>query len=222
MRKSSVIYKSLTILSLLTGILLNIYNSKSVIDVISYYTSQSTIICLISFILFLYLEVSQKNISPKIENLCCLLKGTVVIGIAVTMICYNLALSPTGFDMTTLHRHTIIAKMTDLIVHTLSPCLVILDYFFFDIKGKFKIHYPIIWLILPIYYVFFVYIYSDHGGKFTAIGGSEKYAYFFLDYEKIGIFGVCKWVLFIGFCILVLSYLFVFVDNQLSKKVKKE
>ena len=221
MRKTSVIYKGLTILSLFTGILLNMYNSKSAISVISYYTTQSTIICLLSFIVFLYLEISRKNISSKVQGIYYLVKGGIVIGIAVTMICYNIALSPTGFDMASLHRHTVLAKITDFLVHTLSPCLVILDYFLFDIKGKFKKYYPIIWLILPLYYVFFVYVYSGVGGTFTAIGGSKKYAYFFLDYEKLGMFGVCKWICFIGCGILVLSYIFIFIDNQLSKKTKK-
>lgn len=218
MRKSSVIYKSLTILSLFAGVLLNIYTSKSGVSVISYYTTQSNIICLISFIIFWYLEIKGKN---NLDDIYYLVKGGLVIGIAVTMICYHIALSPTGFDMTSLHRHTLVSKITDFLVHTLSPILVILDYFLFDIKGKFKKFYSLLWLISPLNYVFFVYIYSSAGGEFAAIGGSKKYAYFFLDYEKIGIFGVAKWIIVISFGILMLSHVLIWVDKMLAQNKKR-
>ena len=140
-RKSSVIYKLLTVLSLLTGVSLNLFKTSSAVSLLSYYTSQSNIICLIAFICYLVMEIKDKDGKYKRSDIYFMLKGTIVMAIFITAVFYHIALAPIGFDMESLHRTTIIKKVANFFVHTCSPCMVILDYFLFDEKGRFKKYY---------------------------------------------------------------------------------
>ena len=115
-------------------------------------------------------------------------------------------------------RESIVGKQfANFLVHTFSPLLVIVDYFLFDEKGNFKYFYPFIWLILPLNYIVYVYTYSSMGGKFYSIGGSRQFAYFFLDYEKIGYMGVLKWIIIIAAFILIIGLVFVVLDKFLAR-----
>lgn len=219
-RRFSLCYKFLTITSLATGIMLNVSNTKSIISLLSYYTSQSNVICLLAFICSVYIEIRYENI-PKSDNYY-IIKGGIVVAIFITAIVYRVALAPTGFEMDALknsiaNNHK---ELANFLVHTFSPLLVIGDYFLFDEKGRFKWYYPIIWLLIPLSYVFYVYIYSYVGGEFYSVGGSRKYAYFFLDYEEIGKIGVLKWIIFMTIFIEVVSYILVIFDVIRGKKGK--
>lgn len=219
-RRFSLCYKFLTITSLATGILLNVSNTKSIVSLLSYYTSQSNIICLIAFICFVYREIRYKDI-PKNDNYY-IIKGAIIVAIFITAIVYRVALAPTDFEMGALKRsiENNHKEWANFLVHTFSPLLVIGDYFLFDEKGRFKWYYPIIWLFIPISYVFYVYIYSYWGGEFYSVGGSRKYAYFFLDYEEIGKINVLKWIIFIAIFIEAVSYSLVIFDVIRGKKEK--
>lgn len=219
-RNISLCYKFLTITSLATGIFLNMSDTKSIVSLLSYYTSQSNILCLIAFIAFVYVEIKYKDV-PK-NDVYYLVKGGIVIAIFVTAVVYRIALAPTGFQMDALKRsvENHHKEMANLLVHTVSPILVILDYFLFDEKGHFKSYYPIIWLFIPLNYVAYVYTYSYNGGEFYSVGGSRKYAYFFLDYEIIGKVNVLKWLVVIALFIIVIAYVLILIDYLRGKKKK--
>lgn len=218
-RRISLGYKILVILSLLTGILLNVMKTTSVKSILSYYTLQSNIICLVAFICFAFLEIRKK--SYKTEGYY-LVKGALIIAIFITAFVYRVALAPVGFEMDSLHRSISNKAFANLLVHTVSPILVILDYFLFDEKGNFRCYYPVMWLAIPLNYVFYVYAYGASGGTFFSIGGSKKYAYFFLDYEKIGYSGVAKWLIIMSLFILVISYVLVFIDSKMRSRKELE
>lgn len=65
-----------------------------------------------------------------------------------------------------------------------------------------------------------MYTYSSLGGTFYGIGGSKQFAYFFLDYTKLGYTGVVKWLIAIGVAIFVIAEILVFVDKSLAKLKK--
>lgn len=211
-RKFSIGYKILVLLSLAIGILLNLIKTTSVSALLSYYTLQSNIICLVGFACFLYLEIRQEEKS----DIYYLIKGAIVIAIFITAFVYTCTLAPTNFEMDSLQKSVENKWVANLFVHSISPAMVIADYFLFDEKGKFKCYYPIFWLIIPLNYVLYVYMYSFSGGEFFNIGGSKHFAYFFLDYEKIGYLGVAKWLILMGLFIVFVSYLFVFIDSKLG------
>lgn len=206
----NICYKMFTILSLSLGIFLNLRNTTSVKALVSYYTLQSNIICLVAFLIILVLELSKKDYKTDIYYL---VKGALIIMIAITAIVYHLALAPVGFEMDALRSNINNKVIANFLVHTLSPILVILDYILLDEKGHFKFFYPIIWLFEPLNYIVYVYTYSNFGGTFYSIGGSRKFAYFFLDYTKLGYAGVFKWLVFIAIILLILSELIVLLDK---------
>ena len=216
-RKVSIIYKILVTLSLAAGILINVVKTASVSAILSYYTLQSNIICLVAFIGIVIMELRkwQKN------DVYYLIKGAITIAILITGITYLCAFAPVGFQMD-FQKETLANKtISNLLVHVVSPILVLVDYFLFDEKGNFKRFYPIIWLFIPFDYVLYVYTYGSSGGTFYNIGGSNKFAYFFLDYEKIGYLGVAKWITAITCSILFVSYLLVYIDKKLRDRKER-
>ena len=210
--KSSVCYRILVVLSLLAGILINVIKTKSVSAILSYFTLQSNILCFAVFASIVFMELRKKNYKSDVYYL---VKGGITIAILITGLTYLFALSPTGFCMDFQQKTLANKTISNLLVHVVSPILVTLDYFLFDEKGHFKRYYPIIWLCIPFDYLLYVYTYSSSGGTFFNIGGSKKFAYFFLDYEKIGYLGVAKWVMLITLCILFVSYLLVWFDRKM-------
>lgn len=210
--KSSVCYRILVVLSLLAGILINVIKTKSVSAILSYFTLQSNILCFAVFASIVFMELRKKNYKSEVYYL---VKGGITIAILITGLTYLFALSPTGFCMDFQQKTLANKTISNLLVHVVSPILVTLDYFLFDEKGHFKRYYPIIWLCIPFDYLLYVYTYSSSGGTFFNIGGSKKFAYFFLDYEKIGYLGVAKWVMLITLCILFVSYLLVWFDRKM-------
>ncbi len=216
-RRLSIIYKILVILSLAAGILINVVKTASVSAILSYYTLQSNIICLVAFIGIVIMEMRKWQKT----DVYYLIKGAITIAILITGITYLCALAPVGFQMD-FQKETLANKtISNLLVHVVSPIFVLVDYFLFDEKGNFKRFYPIIWLFIPFDYVLYVYTYGSSGGTFYNIGGSNKFAYFFLDYEKIGYLGVAKWITAITCSILFVSYLLVWIDKKMGDKKER-
>lgn len=215
-RRISIIFKMLVTASLLIGILLNVIRTKSVSAILSYYTLQSNIICLVMFIGIIIAIFLKKDY--RSDNRYYLLKGAVIITILVTAITYQIALAPYNFQMDTSYTIQTEKHMANIFVHMISPIMVVADYVLFDQKGNFKYYYPVIWLFIPFSYVIYVYSYNANGGSFYGIGGSREFAYIFLDYHKIGYDGVFKSIVIIAILILILSYLLVFLDKKLVHK----
>lgn len=214
-KKISLFYKLLVLFSLLIGIALNIINTQSIISILSYYTLQSNIICFIAFAgIIISIFFNKKYRQSEVYYV---VKGGVVICIFITAIMYQIALMPYGFQMDYNFGNRYLANM---LVHEISPTLVILDYFIFDCKGKFKWFYPLIWLFIPLNYVIYVYTYSLNGGRFYGIGGSRDFAYIFLDYNQIGYVSVAKFLIAMTIFILAISYLLVLIDKKLGNLKK--
>ena len=214
-KKNSLFYKLLVLFSLLTGIILNIVNTKSIISILSYYTLQSNIICFITFLSIVASILLKKDYRKS--EVYYVVKGGIVICIFITAIMYQIALMPYGFQMSYNFGNRYLAN---LFVHVISPLLVILDYFIFDFKGKFKWFYPIIWLFIPLNYIIYVYTYSLNGGRLYGIGGSMDFAYIFLDYNQIGYISVAKFLIIMTIFILVISYVLVLIDKKLGNLKK--
>lgn len=171
-----------------------------------------------SFIVFTIIEIRGKYNKCRKGDIYYLFKGAIVIMIFITTFCYNIALAPQfEFDMGFVKTTDLYNKVANAIVHSIAPGLIILDYFLFDEKGNFKMYYPFLWLFFPFDYVLYVYIYSSQGGNFYNIGGSNQFAYFFLDYIQIGVCGVIKWIIIITIGILIASYAFIIVDKILKR-----
>lgn len=215
-RKVSIIFKLLVILSLLTGILLNVIHTISISAILSYYTLLSNVICLVMFVEIM-ISIKRK-IDYRSNSGYYLLKGAVVVAILVTAITYQVSLAPNNFQMEISYTIRPERYWANIFVHIISPIMVVGDYLLFDEKGNFKYSYPFIWMCIPWGYVIYVYIYHALGGRFFGIGGSREYAYSFLDYKQIGYLGVIKWIRVFTILIFVLSNILVFLDRRKKRK----
>lgn len=210
-KKLFFIYRVLVIVSLSTGIALNLANTTKPEILLGYYTMQSNILCLLAFIYF----ILKKKRKGRIYSAC---KGAITIAILLTAIVYLVALLPNNFPMYTVSEGITSKAIGNLLVHVISPILVILDYVIWDEKGIFKLYYPFLWLTVPVVYLSFVYIFHAKGGHFYGIGGSKEFAYFFLDYNRVGIEGVICWIAGITVGILLMGYTLVLIDKLAAKK----
>lgn len=102
------------------------------------------------------------------------------------------------------------------IVHIFLPLMVIFDYILFDEKGKYSKKEPFIWLILPFIYFIFICIRAKIGEPFKYT--NSYYPYFFLDIDMFGLPQIILNVVIIIICILILGYLYIFLDKKLNKK----
>lgn len=210
-KKVFFIYRFLTIASLSTGIILNLVNTTKPEILMCYYTMQSNVLCLFAFLFF----TLKKSRNRPIYHIG---KGAITIAILLTAVVYLVALLPNDFPMYTVSDGITGKAIGNLLVHVISPILVMLDYFIWEKKGNFKWYYPWLWLLLPCMYVCFVYWLHAKGRHFYGIGGSRDFAYFFLDYSKIGMAKVACWMVVITVLILIMGYVLVIIDKILAKK----
>ncbi|MCI8470581.1 MAG: Pr6Pr family membrane protein [Clostridia bacterium] len=219
-RRVSFVYRLGTITSLFLGIVLSFATTTNARYLLSYYTTQSNLLCLVVFVFLFIGDLIGYDYQKR--KVYYFLKGTITIAILVTAIVYVVALLPNDLPMYTVSSREAERWgkiMGNLLVHVISPLLVTVDYYFLDEKGNFKFFYPTTWLFFPVLYVCFVY---SGKGKFYRIGGSKKFGYFFLDYEKIGIEGVIIWLTMIAIGIMVLGYTLLFIDRKFAKNKTKD
>lgn len=222
-RLASIIFKALLASGCLTGLVLNLVQSSNPASLISYYTIQSNLVCLVLFTILLILEIrglsapapgAWRN-SPWLS----LFKGGCTVYILLTFLVYNFVLAPGIAELSTSYQ---LYSLQDLLVHYFSPLMVLLDYFLFDRKGRFKAAYPLGWTLLPLAYLLYVFVFVSLGGRFYYGGIASKYPYFFLNIEKLGLAGVGKWILFIAAAYLLLSYVLTGIDFVLGKLAERK
>lgn len=219
-RKFSFAFKVATIVCCLIGVLSNLLRTTSIASILSFYTMQSNLFVLVFY--SGYFIARKFNSDIEQTKGYHFLKGATVMVIFLTFLVYNISLQPLGFIMDVKTASSNILRFSNLFVHFLTPLMVILDYALFDEKGFFKKWYALLWLLFPAMYPLYVYTYAHFGGKFFGVGGSKKYAYFFLDLDKIGIDGVLTYLLI--FCIgyVLLSLILIGFDNLLGKRKSKQ
>ncbi len=215
-RRLSFAFKVATTVCCLIGVLSNLFHTTCLASVLSFYTTQSNLLVLVFYIGYFI----ARKINSKVEktNTYHLIKGLVVMAIALTFIVYTISLQPNDFFMDVKTASSDIFRLSNILVHFVTPIMVILDYFLFDEKGYYKKYYAFIWIIFPALYPVYVFVYSHLGGRFFSIGGSEKYAYFFLDVDKIGVIGVTSYLLLFVACYLALSFLVIKIDRGLGRR----
>lgn len=212
----SYAFKIAIIISCLIGILSNLFKTTSVQSILSFYTLQSNIFVLAFYISSLILLLLKKDLENNMKYH--FFKGATLVIILLTFVIYLVSLNPINFSMDANISTGNIFKLSNMFVHFITPVMVLLDYLLFDTKGYFKGAYPIFWYLFPLSYVAYVYIYSFYGGEFFSIGGSKKYAYYFLDIDKIGIIGVFKYIILISIFFIFMCYFFVILDKFLAQR----
>ncbi len=220
-RKISFVFKTAIIICCLIGILSNILSTSSITSILSFYTMQSNLFVLTFYLLSII--ISQFKDNWKDTEVYYFLKGATIMIILLTFCIYIISLNPIGFVMdANVNTSSNIFNISNIFVHFINPIMVLLDYLLFDEKGHFKLKYPFLWYIFPSLYLIYVYTYASQGGEFFGIGGSRKYAYFFLDIDKLGIAGVIKYILLISLFFIAACYILILIDKILSRHKSKK
>ena len=153
------------------------------------FTYLSNLVLSIGFILMIVLRKSH----PKLRTYISI---TVLLAITVTGIVYNLVLVPLT------DSEPFYYGFRNFITHGLSFVLALVNYFVFEVKGRFTVKHVAVAMLFPaVYWLIFV-----------SIGGIIRYyPYFFMNPPQIGWTMVFVWFaillsIFAGLGILLVKY----------------
>ncbi len=206
--KSIVALRSIYLIATVIVGTIGIYLNANVrgLNVFSYYTTQSNVICILACLFFLVQLFAPQKISITV---LIALQGSIVMCIMLTFLVFHFLLLPT------IDPNSDILRYGNIHVHYVLPLMVLGDYLFFQKKGFLQYKWIGYWTLIPLLYCAFVFVYSAFGGRF----GSDKelFPYFFLDYTRFGVGGVILWVFALALCYILLSALLVALDRILKK-----
>jgi len=213
MKKLSILLKVLFILSCTYGLYLTLSDSPSFAIFISYYTTQSNVLCLLVMIFFLTWILIGKGKNARTMRM---LKSLATVSILVTFLIFHFLLRPNiEPDMTNVAQ-----GLGNIMVHYVTPLWFFADYLLFDIKGATHRTDPFFYAIFPLYYFVFANFRAVTGDLYRYGSTISQFPYPFLDYEAFGIYGVSIAVLIITLAVLFLGFVFVAFD-QVMKKPKE-
>ena len=209
-----IIWRVIFIAACITGLALTFSASHGYSAILlCYYTVLSNLVCLLYFI---YLVAFR----PKNEN--ALIKGAVTMCITLTGLVYHFLLSgqTMGGD-----AHLTTQAIGNYFVHYAVPIMVVLDYFLFSKKGRYKWYYPFLWMVIPYLYVIFAFVRAAVGGAiFTGFGPNatnSRYPYPFIDVDLLGAKKVVLAVIVITAAYVALGFIFYGIDKLMGKKKNK-
>jgi len=199
------IFRTIIIISATTGFILNSLGSTTPFKQFAYFTLQSNVLVAIVYLVLLLKKEENKVLR--------IVRNQTVVAIILTGLVYNLMLRPyiSGNDYSP-------DTLSDILVHTLTPILVLLDFLFFSNCQKRRIYEPFYNLIFPMFYWIFTIIFVVLGGNFNGSTYESNYPYFFLNFPESG---VGYFILVIVF-IIIISFLLYFIEGFISKKLRKK
>ena len=141
-------------------------------------------------------------------------KYTATISLLVTMLIAHFML----FDAMFKDGHIVLHLVW---MHYVVPCMALLDWLFFDEKGKMPLWGPFAWMSLVVGYLVFTFIAVGVFDVYMGGGTTEevtKYPYTFLDPAIAGPGGVASFCGAMLAAFLLLGYLLFAVDRLLARR----
>ncbi len=165
---------------------------------LNYYTLLSNIACMIFFAALLF----GRRDAPRVE-------GAMVFCITVTGIIYATLLAPD--DLAEGHFW----KFDNLVLHYVSPLMVIADWVVFSARGRVRAADPLCWLFMPLGYFGYILLRSTFAGDIGDTGSA--FPYHFIDPAVQGGWGpMLLGVGGLAVGMAVLGYIIFFVDRLLT------
>ena len=183
-----------------------------------YYTTQSNVLVLVWMIALIVVtirEIARDGARGSAEPWP-RFGAAVMMAITVTMQIYLVVLAPAAFTQS--GGEYVPFTLTDNLVHIITPCLAIVDWFLFAPKGRLRLYDPPLWAILPYTYLTFAFIWSALGGTF---GEGSRYPYPFLDAQTHGVGGVALQLLVLTVTLVAFGYVFVLADKILGRLARR-
>lgn len=189
------------------GVYLTVKDSTYPLEVFSYYTTIVNVMTILLFALLLILMVVRKNSPPIVR----FFKQSLMVQLILTLFVYSFVLIPYITEQQIEYQ---IFSIEDIIIHYATPIAVLLDYAWFDEKGKFKSGYIITNFFNLLAYVVYLVIYVFFGGRFHTGGTVSIYPYYFLNIENVGLqpfificLAIIAVVVFIGWVVYMVDQL---------------
>jgi hypothetical protein len=198
--------------------LTGLFGGGEVSAAFTFYTTQSNILCLLWMALLAVVTVKDiVRFGPRGLSAPAPRWGAaVMMAITVTMLIYLVILAPAAFQQA--GSAYVPFTLTDDLVHIITPCLVIFDWFLFTPKGKLHWFDPPCWAGLPYAYLAFAFTWSALGGDF---GSGRRYPYAFMDVQAYGVGGVAVQILILTVSLEAFGYLYVVADKTLARVARK-
>ncbi|MYT69924.1 MULTISPECIES: Pr6Pr family membrane protein [unclassified Streptomyces] len=206
-RPVAAAFRCLIALAALTGIVIDLTISDSVLRVLSYFTIQSNILVAV------VLALSARHAWTARPPLTPLLTGGTLLFICITGLVYHfvLANSSSGFSMTDDPAHVMTGWRTvsNQLLHTVTPVAVLLDWLLLTRPGLLRPRHAALWLLYPLAYFGFALI----RGAIMTPGTPARYPYPFLDVDAHGYPGVLTNAVLFGAAFYLLALALVALDH---------
>lgn len=140
-------------------------------------------------------------------------KYTATVSLLVTMLIAHFMLFDAMFRGGELVWHLVI-------LHYVVPLMALLDWAFFDEKGKMPLWGPVVWMSLVLAYLAFAMVYVGVFGGYMGggtTGDITPYPYTFLDPGLSGAGGVAAFCSAMFVLFLLLGYLLLALDRLLAR-----
>lgn len=131
-------------------------------DALSFFTTQSNILCLVTWVLLI---IRPRGFAR--------LHGLTAQAILLTMVVYHAVL--TSFDFTIATR----AQFNNHVIHTFVPLLMIVDFLFLRRRSRLRPTAPLTWTAAPLVYMGFALVLPVLEAH--VFPGMTRYPYFFLN-----------------------------------------
>jgi hypothetical protein len=196
-----------------TGVFRGTFNGEMLL----FYTTDSNILVLIMFGILIVKtigDIKEKGIvgsSSHYERL----SAIVSLAITVTMILFWFLLTPTIEDPAFLFSYL------NLQIHLFTPLLMLFDFFFFTVPGKFKKQDPWFFALIPLVYFGMATIIGFAGYTYHISSARENqhFPYFFIDFDVLGA-GVFVYVIVIFLVFVALAYLLLLFDRRRGRRLE--
>ncbi len=217
-RYLSILYKLILIFLAGWGLSLQLGLDQGQLHLSSliYYTLQSNLLCFIFLIVTVIHLCRHLHDGKHSFSYAPRFKGALVVCIMITFLIYHFLLRPSFFSMDDGSR---IFSISNLLLHYIVPLMFFGDWLLFDRKGRIRKTDPFLWLFIPLAYFIFAVIRAQIGGGMPY--GTNRYPYFFIDIDALGVGQVLLNVLAVGISVLILGYILYALDFFLFKMCRK-
>lgn len=172
--------------------------TETIVRYFSFYTILTNILVAVSF------TVSLLSPSSRLGRFFLQKKTITAVAVYITVVglVYNLILrslwEPTGMQ-----------RLVDELLHTIIPVIFIVYWFLSTPKSPLKWKDAFPWLVYPLVYLLFILFRGNT---------SAYYPYPFVDVTKLGYSQVFLNCIYLFFCFLAISLVFITIDRLLVKK----
>ena len=213
-----LLYRIILVMAAGTGLWYGLGLNHGVCDLgrLVFYTFLSNLLCFLFFTAAtIYTAVLVKTQGCKGDaTLWPRLKGGLTVIISVTLLVYWLVLSS---HITSPPYSPFTPK--NLLLHYITPIMVIGDWFLFDRKDTYKRLDPILCLIGPLIYLTFILIRAPLYGNIGKTG--SPYPYFFINLNVLSPLRFMLYVSAIAAFFVCLGYVFMFIAKICTLKNRR-